>query len=291
MGKRKARKQTKGKPLFGGLPSWLGGLAIAIGIIGIVAMVVLVRISPANQIAGPSDSGDELNAAIIDQLYTFDLPNQKFINEVTDMLESYGFQVDLYQGDEVTVDLYRRLPKGGHELIIFRTHSGVLEGVTELGEQVGRITSLFTSERYSRSKYVKEQLNWELLKANVGEGYPLYFAVAPKFITNSMRGQFNDTVIIIAGCSGLYVHDLAQAFIHKGASAYLAWNATVSAHYVDGATIALVRNLTAEGLTINQAVAKTMEKKGADPEWGAVLKYYPAQSGTKTIAELIGRSN
>ncbi len=34
-----------------------------------------------------------------------------------------------------------------------------------------------------------------------------------------------------------------------------------------------------------------MEEKGADPEWGAVLKYYPKGSGSKTIAELIGKNN
>jgi len=33
-----------------------------------------------------------------------------------------------------------------------------------------------------------------------------------------------------------------------------------------------------------------MEEKGPDPEWGAVLKYYPAESGNKTIAELIGKN-
>lgn len=231
------------------------------------------------------ESSHEPRAAIVDQLYAFDYPNQEFIEQVTDTLASYGFQVDLYQGDEVTVNFYRNLASRGHQLIILRTHSGLIKqkGADEVK------TSLFTSEGYSRIKYVREQLNEELVKASVGEGYPFYFAIDSKFITRRMKGNFDDTVIVITGCSGLYFDDLAQAFIEKGASTYLAWNHAVGADYVDGATIALVRNLCIDRLTIDQAVAKTMAEKGRDPEQGAVLKYYPKDSGNKTIAELIRR--
>ncbi len=279
--KGKARKQARGKPLKRSLPWFLWP---AIGL-AIVAVVALVSISPANETAGLNDSG-ELKAVIIDQLYAFDQPNQEFIGEVTDTLENYGFKVDLYQGDEVTVDLYRKLPEQGYKLIILRTHAGIIEGQVSARQK----TSLFTGERYSRTKYVKEQLSEELAMATVSEGSPFYFAIDSKFITNRMEGQFNDTVLIISGCSALYLHDLAQAFTDRGASAYLAWDDAVRLDYVDDATVALIENLCIEGLTIDEAVAKTMEEKGPDPEWGAVLKYYPAESGNKTITELIGKS-
>jgi len=278
LAKGKARKQNKGKPLFGGLP-WFAWLGIGLGV---AVIVVLVCTLPIDQAGGPSDY-DGLKAAIIDQLYAFDYSNQGFIEQVTGTLESDGFQVDLYQGDQVTVDLYRRLATYGYQLIIFRAHSGVIKAE---GEEVVR-TSLFTSEGYSSTKYVREQLNEELAQARVGEG-PFYFAIGSKFITDRMKGQFDDTVIIITGCSCLYLHDLAQAFSDKGASAYLAWDRTVSLDYVDDSTIALIDNLCSEGLTIEEAVAKTTEEKGPDPEWGSVLKYYPAQCGNKTIEELIG---
>lgn len=278
MAKGKARRQTKGKSPLGGLP-WLAWLGIGLGV---AVIVVLVRIFPVNQPLGAGDPG-ELKAAIVDQLYAFDHPNQGLIEEVTDTLESSGFKVDLYQGDEVTVDLYRRLPKSGYKLIILRTHSGLIKSE----EQAVVKTSLFTSEHYSPTRYVREQLNQELAQARVDEGSPFYFAIAAKFITNRMKGQFDDTVIITSGCSCLYLYDLAQAFTDKGASVYLAWDRTVRYDYVDDATIALIKTVCADGLSIDQAVAKTMEEKGADPEWGAVLKYYPKDSGNKTIAELI----
>ena len=276
------QKTQNRKPLKRSLP-WFLWLAIGLAI---VAVVALVRIFPANETAGLNDSG-ELKAVIIDQLYAFDQPNQEFVREITDTLESYGFKVDLYQGDEVTVDLYRKLPKHGYKLIILRTHSGIIEGVVSAREK----TSLFTSEHYSRTKYVKEQLSEELAKTTVSEGSPFYFAIDSKFITNRMEGQFNDTVLIISGCSCLYLHDLAQAFTDRSASACLAWDGAVRLDYVDDATVALIENLCIEGLTIDEAVAKTMEVKGPDPEWGAVLKYYPTESGNKTITELIGKSN
>ncbi|TET88142.1 MAG: hypothetical protein E3J34_00925, partial [Dehalococcoidia bacterium] len=53
-------------------------------------------------------------------------PNQAFIDKMTQVLEAYGFKVDTYQGDEVTVDFYRQLPTYGYNLIIFRAHSGLL---------------------------------------------------------------------------------------------------------------------------------------------------------------------
>jgi hypothetical protein len=89
------------------------------------------------------------------------------------------------------------------------------------------------------------------------------------------------------GCSCLYLEDLAEAFINKGASAYLAWVATVDLDYVDDATLSLVENLCSRELTVRKAVAETMAEKGPDPHYGAVLKYYPAGSGDKVVMELI----
>ena len=215
-------------------------------------MVTLIRISPANETAGLNDSG-KLKGVIIDQLYAFDQPNQEFVREVTDTLESYGFKVDLYQGDEVTVDLYRKLPEHGYKLIVLRTHSGIIEGQVSARQK----TSLFTAERYSRTKYVKEQLREELAMATVSEESPFYFAIDSKFITNRMEGQFNDTVLIISGGSCLYLHDLAQGFTDRGASACLAWDGAVRLDYLDDATVALIENLCIEGLTIDKAVAQT----------------------------------
>jgi hypothetical protein len=272
----KAKKQTKGKPLKKGLP-WFAWLLIALGI---AAIVVFVRTYPIGQ-PSPNSVG-EPRAVIVDQLSSLQ-ENETFVTNVTKELEDYGFEVDLYQGEEITVDFYRQLPAHGYKLIIFRAHSGLLAE----DEDVILKTVLFTNEEYSGSKYVVEQLEDRLLMSRVGEGYPMVFGIPPEFIRESMNGKFDDTVVIMMGCSGIYLIDLAEAFVDKDASVYLAWNGSVELYYVDEATPYLMRQLCSGNLTIKEAVDSTMDVIGPDPEHNAGLKYYPSGNGDKTLEELI----
>jgi hypothetical protein len=276
----KAKKQSKGKPPKKGLP-WFAWLLIALGIAGVV---VFVRIYLVGQ---PSpDNGGELRAVIVDQLSSV-RENEDFIAEVTQELEGYGFEVDLCQGDNVTVEFYRQLPTHGYKLIIFRAHSGLLAENEETQDR----TVLFTNEGYSQAKYVTEQLNDRLVMARVDEDHPMVFGIPPKFIKESMEGKFDDAVVIMMGCSGLFLRDLAPAFVDKGASVYVAWNGTVELYYVDEATPYLVRQLCSGNMTVKEAVASTMYIIGPDPEHGSGLGYYPSypsDSGDKTLKQLIG---
>ena len=276
MTRAKAKKQTKGKPPKRGWP-WFAWLIIALAIAGVVAFV---RIYPMGQPS--SDNVGKPRATIVDQLSSLQ-ENEDFITEVTKELEDYGFEVDLYQGDEITVDFYRQLPTHGYKLIIFRAHSGILG---EDGEVILR-TVLFTNEEYSESRYVLEQLYEQLVRGGAGEGCPMMFGIAPKFISEKMEGEFDDTVIIMMGCSGIYLRDMAEAFVEKGASVYLAWDRSVELYYVDDATSYLMSQLCYGNLPIKEAVDSTMAEKGPDPEYGALLKYYPSNNGDKTLEGLI----
>ncbi|MFC1929530.1 hypothetical protein ACFLW6_01500 [Chloroflexota bacterium] len=249
----------------------------------------LVTIAIAALACAPSPEGTdssialaEPRAAIIDQLYSLQ-PNDLFISDVIQQLEACGFSVDLYQGDEVTVDLYRQLAGYGYSLIIFRAHSGLLGSE---GEMIKR-TCLFTNEPYSETKHVTEQLTDQLAMARIDEHHPWVFGIGDEFVTRSMERQFDSTVIIMMGCATLYLDDLAEAFIQKGASAYLGWDAAVSLGYVDQATPILIGNLCAEQMTIKKAVDETMTAVGSDPDYGAYLKCYPGESGNWTIRALI----
>jgi len=231
---------------------------------------------------GYESSTTPLKAAIVDQLYSLE-PNEAAIEQMTQELEDYGFEVDVYQGDEVTVDLYRQLPGHGYKLIIFRAHSGLLRSQEE---QIRR-TCLFTNEPYSQTKHVAEQLSDQLAMARIDENHPWVFGIGAEFVTEGMDGSFPNTVIVMMGCSCLYLYDLAQAFIEKGASTYMGWNASVSLDYVDEATPVLVTNLCRQGMTIKAAVNETMAEVGSDPSFHASLKYYPTESGNKTVRALI----
>ena len=231
------------------------------------------------------DNVGELRAVIVDQLSSLQ-ENEDFIGNVTRQLEDYGFEVDLYQGEDITVEFYRQLPEHGYKLIILRAHSGLLAEDEEIVMQ----TTLFTNEEYSQLKHYAEQLDDRLVMARVGQGYPMVFGIPPKFIRESMEGKFDDAVVIMMGCSGLFLKDLAEAFVAKGASLYLAWNGTVELNYVDYATPHLMKQLCSGNLTIKEAVDSTMAGIGPDPEYGADLKYYYdplSQNGDKTLKELI----
>ena len=276
MSRAKAKKQSKGKPRKKGLPRF-AWLLIALGIAGVV---VFVRLYPMGQ---PSpNNGGELRAVIVDQLSSM-RENEAFVTNITEELEDYGFKVDLYQGDEITVDFYRQLPTRGYELIIFRAHSGLLaEDEVTIAQ-----TTLFTNEEYSQLKHYAEQLDDRLVMARVGEGYPMVFGIPPKFIRESMKGEFDDAVVIMMGCSGIFLRDLAEAFVDKGASVYVAWNGSVELYYVDDATPYLMRQLCSGNLTIKEAMDSTMDVIGPDPEHGAGLKCYPSGSDDKKLEELI----
>ncbi len=275
-GKQAEAKQTQGTHRFRGLPRF-GWLLIALAIAGIVVALIVVpgRTSPGY--TGPP------RAAIVDQLSVLQ-ENPAFIAGVTGQLEEFGLEVDLYQGDEIDVNFYRELPTRGYKLIVFRAHSGILEE----DETVHLKTTVFTNEVYSRWKYQVDQLEDRLFRATIGEDYDWVFSISPKFVRESMPGRFDDTVIIMMGCAGIYIDDLAQAFIDKGASAYLAWDVSVMLNYVDKATLHLVDQLCSERATVQQAVDSTMQVIGPDPTYDADLHYYPPGIGGRTLEDLTG---
>jgi hypothetical protein len=287
LSRAKAKKQTKGKPSKKGLP-WFAWLLIVLGIVGVVAFI---RIQPMGW-PFPDHAGNA-TAAIIDQLSSLQ-ENDQFIANVTRELEDYGFEVDLYQGNNVTVDFYRQLPTYGYKLIIFRAHSGILE---QDGEVIPR-TVLFTNEEYTESRYALEQVYEQLVMGGACQGCPMMFGITPEFVraqsvvgqATDMDGRFDDTVVIMMGCSGIAMDDMARAFVDKGASICLAWDRSVELYYVDNATPYLMNQLCSEELTIREAVANTMDFVGPDPNYGAELKCYydPAShNGDKTLEELI----
>ena len=224
-------------------------------------------------------------AAIIDQLYIRE-PNPAFIAEATRILESYGFEVDVWQGADITVDFYRKLPSLGYRFIIFRVHSGLLlslEGDTPIALDT---TYLFTAENYTTTRYVGDQLTDKVSNALMDENYPLVFAVNSEFI-KSADGKFKNTIVLVMGCESYKYDDMPTVFIEKGASVYIGWNDVVSLHHADDAMLDLLDNLCSANMTIAGGISQTMVNMGSDPYFGSYLKYYPSASGNSTVAELI----
>lgn len=250
-------------------------------LLALISLVMLATLACNNQVVADIDA--EPKAAIIDQLHNIK-PNALYIETTREILEAQGYAVDVWQGNDITVSFYKDLPARGYKLIIFRTHMGILSLVGNSEVIPLDTTALFTNEVYDTRKHVLEQLNEQLQEGQINEDYPTVFALTPKFITDGMRGEFADTVILMMGCASLYWDDMAAAFVAKGASVYLGWSATVTLDYLDSAALDLVTYLLPKQLNIAQATAGTMVKAGYDPYYNARLRYYPESASHQVLS-------
>jgi hypothetical protein len=188
-----------------------------------------------------------------------------------------GYLVDYIPGEQVTVDLYRSLPKRDYDLVVLRVHAGI---TTEIDASSGErleteYVSLFTGEPYSEGKYPEEELN-RLGKASYYEGASPLFGIGPEFVTHSMEGRFDGALIVMMGCDGLKSQRTAQAFLDKGASAFVSWSQPVSASHTDTATKQLLERLLIQGLPTAEAVRETALEVGPDPVYEAELRVVQA---------------
>jgi hypothetical protein len=232
-----------------------------------------------------ASSTSEPKAAIVDQL-SLTYPNQTFIKTATNTLKQTGYTVDYYPGEKITVEFYRNLPIHGYKIIILRVHSALVS--TEEPP-----VTLFTSEPYSKTKYVYEQLTQHVgwvtyLFENGTAKEPTYFGISPLFVTQSMNGRFQSTAVLMMGCNGLTYTDMAQAFVEKGAKVYISWNDAVSVSHTDQATTHLLQHFLKEKRTVKDSIQETLEDVGPDPIYKSVLIAYPIEVAEYTLKNIVG---
>jgi hypothetical protein len=210
-------------------------------------------------------------AVIIDQLQLTQ-PDPEFVSAARAALGRAGYSVEYFAGDHVTVDTYRGLASHGYDLIILRAHAGI---TTEVDAQTGRKTdeeyvSLFTNEPYDQSKYSADQLN-RLGKATYSGADAALFGIGPEFIRN-IPGDFGGATVILMGCDGLRSQVTAQAFLDRGAGAFISWSQQVSRPHTDEATQVLLKHMFLDGLPLTQAVQQTADEVGPDPTYDGELR-------------------
>jgi hypothetical protein len=283
----KARVQASKKRL-----AYIGTVitvAILVTIAAVSSFLIYSHLSPSlNQIINPDQTSNQTSqpkAAIVDHL-SLTAPNKTFIQTARNTLEQAGYTVDYYPGEKVTVGFYRNLPTHNYKLVVLRVHSTAAKLQDE--EFVETPVCLFTSEPYSR-KYLIEQLTDQIVRASYTmPAPPYYFGIMPKFVTSSLNGRFQNSIVIMMGCEGLNNTKMAEAFIKKGAEVYISWKGAVSASHTDQATTQLLKHLITETQTIKQAVERTMKIVGPDPAHKSQLIYYPLEAGEQTIEDITG---
>ncbi len=259
------------------LVAWIGAVAI-----GISLSLNPINFQNANSQFQIMDS-DVPRAVIIDQLFN-DRPSKDFENKSTEYLIAAGYQVDYYKTDEITIEFFKQLPSMNYEYIVIRSHA--------LGEgKVDKSASIFTGEKYSKHKYIKEQF-----LGHVGRGIPLlyqellnfegnrfdntYFVIGSKFVEEVMVGQFKDSIIILGGCETAQGSYLADSFLKRGASEVIGWTGIVDTKDNASTLVTLMEKNLLKDIELKDAVQMEMkEREGLLKEPTSILMYFSSQPG------------
>ena len=257
-------------------------ITISIILVSIIALASLLSFlfSPK------SEAAFSLNAAIVDQLGK-EFPNPTFVNNATDILKSKGFSVTHYN-KTLDVGFFEGLAKYNYGMIILRAHSALREDNSTV--------DLFTSEEFSDYKYRQKLEDGYLTKGEIFYEPPprkYYFAITSRFVEN-LEGRFPKSIVIAMGCWSLKpkAEQLANAFIAKGARAYIGWTDLVLLTDTDNETLRLLSMLLNENKTVAEAISQThpYPYTGGNKTILSRMNSYPTTAGNLRISELIAEA-
>ena len=140
------------------------------------------------------------------------------------------------------------------------------------------LPELFTAEPYTRTDHT-----WEREQGYIGpvaynlEDEEQYFGIGPAFVAERMQGDLGDATVVMMGCNGLISEQMAEAFIRRGAGAFVSWDDLVSVGHTDAATLNLLGHLLVDDLDPTAAAAATMADVGPDPYYDSSLLSYPSE--------------
>jgi hypothetical protein len=237
---KKAKSSPEQKKTSLGRKRWivLSGLLVILIVVGVVFSGSFMQ----------PEAKFPLTAAIIDQLGA-DFPDPPFISRVTTALQSQGFNVT-YFNETLNVDFFRTLASSNYGIIILREHSALRSD--------GSTVDLFTSESYASGNYSTQEgqeLNdGQLTVAQFYYKQGEYFALSSQFIDN-LQGRFPGSIVVAMGCESLKpgAEQLAQAFVSKGAKAFIGWSDIVMPSDTDTETMSLLTTLLLQNGTIDEA--------------------------------------
>jgi len=253
---------------------------IVLGVLSLVGVVVAMTYFVNTNLENhPLNKFQKPRAAVLDMLYA-KYPNKYFDDTIEKNLQDVGYQVDMYKTENITVDLYEKLPTMNYKFIVFRTH-GLHKGTLE------ESSSIFTGEVYSKDKHFPEQIARQVKKgvpylrneilANGGYSAfvnETYFVIGSRFIDHAMVGTFPNSTIIIGGCDSMSNNLLAKSFVSRGASAVVGWNNLVSLSDNDEGILMVIDEIILHKKSAENATKAVMINFTSNPMFPAKLEYY-----------------
>ncbi|MDH3677514.1 MAG: hypothetical protein OEQ12_04350 [Nitrosopumilus sp.] len=274
---------------------------IIIPILVLVFAIYAVNSSLQNEgiVAQEFENQDKSPRAIIIDQLSEEIPNENFKRKAINIFEEAGYEVDIVEGQDITVDFYKDLPSMNYKYIVLRSHA-----VAKQNSDTPVV--IFTGERYSTEQYISEQLFGHVMRAAplgvreiaaqvptdnwtvVNETYQYFdqpvrqnihaendfFAISPKLVDEMMVGQFPSSTILLGGCSTLSNPSMAKSLIKRGASEVVGWDDLIGSLDNDRALLAIIEENVANNLEIEDAVSSHMEKLNKIPNWNVNLKSF-----------------
>ena len=249
---------------------------ILLSSIGISASMIFMFIN-TDQVLAYDDKVSK--ALILDQLYN-DFPNEEFQNTAKEYLVATGYDVDIITTQDITVEFYKNLPKMNYKFVVVRSH-----GVAD--EFNHNEVALFTGEKYAENSYILEQLsgtvkkgtplidlifkqseqeskNWIKTAENqyeltspaevIDNSQDEYFLISPKFIKESMNGDFANTVFFLGGCETIAEPSFAKSLVDRGASLVVGWDSPVGWIDNDRIMLRFLQHYLIDKYDIDQAI-------------------------------------
>jgi hypothetical protein len=127
-----------------------------------------------------------------------------------------------------------------------------------------------------------------------------YFALSSQFIEK--YGHFPSSIVIAMGCQGLKPgseKQMPQAFLDKGAKAYIGWSDIIFPQDTDNETMRLISMLLNENQTIGDAVRATNPYTYSGTLYPnsteiinvtSYMRFYPQTNEHLTISQLVAES-
>jgi hypothetical protein len=221
-----------------------------------------------------------------------DFPDPSFVSNVNSTLQNHGFNVTYYN-EILDVNFFKSLASSNYGLIILRDHSALRNDSSTV--------DLFTSERYVPGAHDQDLENGLLA---LGEFYykpgELYFVLSSLFVEN-LQGHFPSSIVVAMGCQSLKpgCEQMAQAFLDKGAKAYIGWSDVVFPQDTDTETTRLISMLLNENLTIGDAArgTHTYTYSGKPSQYSneiinvtSEMRFYPQSDDHFSVSELIAET-
>nr|MEB3859607.1 hypothetical protein [Desulfurococcales archaeon] len=195
-------------------------------------------------------------ALLYDSLYR-EYPNEPLLDRVVGILEGAGYEVDVFLGENATLDPLYRLEE--YDIVIFRAHGAFNE---EEKAQYPRGAYIYTGLYLSEAlrMYSGQPVRWideglmakgiipppgVRLSAEELSSLPRYLTLSPKFF-QEVADVREGAVVLFFGCFGMDDDSLASVFLSKGARAYISWKGNVTWVYMDQ-VLPLVLEMVVDG--------------------------------------------